>query len=70
MKMMQREISEAIAQTGLPENKTDGMIRMAENGEAEELTKQLRLHRKQLLEQIYEKDEQIRRIDWIIYHLQ
>ncbi len=70
MKMMQREISEAIAQTGLPENKTEGMIRMAENGEAEELTKQLRLHRKQLLEQIYEKDEQIRRIDWIIYHLQ
>ncbi len=70
MKMMQREISEAIAQTGLPENKTEGMIRMAENGEAEELTKQLRIHRKELLDEIYEKDEQIRRIDWIIYHLQ
>lgn len=69
MKMMQREISEAIAQTGLPENKTEGMIRMAENGEAEELTKQLRIHRKELLDEIYEKDEQIRRIDWIIYHL-
>ena len=69
MKMMQKQIFEAIGETGLPENKTDEMIQMSVNGENKDLIAQLRLQRKKLLDEINEKDEQIRRIDWIIYYL-
>lgn len=66
---MKKQMMDAIADTGLTETEVIQMMRLAEQGREEQMKTILHERRKTLLSEIYDRDEQIRHIDWIIYHL-
>ena len=66
---MKKQMMDAIADTGLTDTDISLMMSLAEQGNAEQMKTILHERRKTLLSEIYDRDEQIRHIDWIIYHL-
>ena len=67
---MKREISEAIKEAGFSRQEISEIQILVWEENHVLMKEMLRRKRKDLLADIYQKDEQIRHIDWIIYSLE